>query len=212
LRFFCPTFAAAQRHKRFYNLPWLCAEAACGAGASVTPMARRRYAQGKADAFAVTLHLSPAQRARVLSSLRDDAAFLASSDAAGGLMDYSLIVGAAASPDSIVPPGPGAPHAPPLVASHEGVTHVYYIGLIDFLQTWSGGKKVAHVIKACCAPHPISTVPPGPYAAQFVGHFEGALREDGAEVEAGAGSAGAAAADGEVATIVATEEGAAEAK
>jgi hypothetical protein len=196
-----------QKHKRFYNLSWLCAEACCGADTSATPAARRAYALGKVDAFSVALHLSPAQRAAVLASLRDDAAFLASGDAAGGLMDYSLIVGAAASPDSVIPPGPGAPHAAPLVASYEGVTHVYYIGLIDFLQTWSGGKKVAHVIKACCAPHPISTIPPKAYAAQFVGHFEGALREDGTEVTTVAASGGGGAGeDGDAAVVQAQEE------
>ncbi len=104
-------------------------------------------------------------------------------------MDYSLIVGVAAdaadaAADAAVhPPGPGAPHAAPLVARHGGYTGVFYVGIIDFLQTWTGGKKVAHVIKACCAPHPISTVPPKAYAAQFVAHFEDALTGDGEEVD-----------------------------
>ena len=43
----------------------------------------------------------------------------------------------------------------------------YYLGIIDFLQGWTAGKKVAHVIKFLFAPKPISTVRPKPYADQF---------------------------------------------
>lgn len=171
--------ALAQAHKRWYNLPWLVAEATCGAGA-VTPAKRQRYAQGKREAFNAKLHLPPAQRESVLAALRADAAFLAGDDAAGGLMDYSLIVGVAEGSDAVHPPGPTAPHAAPLVSRRGGEVHeVFYCGVIDFLQTWNTGKKVAHVIKACCAPHPISTIPPKAYAAQFVKHFEQALLPDG---------------------------------
>ena len=155
------------------------AEATCGVGAVATPEKRRRYAQGKRDAFRAKLHLPPAQCAAVLAALRDDAAFLAGDDAAGGLMDYSLIVGVAEGPGAVHPPGPAAPPAAPLVSRRGGEVRVFYCGVIDFLQTWSASKKVAHVIKACCAPHPISTVPPKAYAAQFVAHFQQALLPDG---------------------------------
>ena len=49
---------------------------------------------------------------------------------------------------------------------------MFYIGIIDILQRWTASKKIAHGIKACCAPHPISTVPPASYARQFAAHFE----------------------------------------
>jgi hypothetical protein len=176
-----------QAHKRWYNLPWLVAECACGVGAVATPQPRRRYAQGKRDAFAAKLHLAPPQRESLLAALRDDVAFLSDSAVAGGLMDYSLIVGVAADASQHVhPPGPAAPHAPPLACRHGdvGSSVVYYCGIIDFLQTWTGGKKVAHVIKACCAPHPISTVPPKAYGLQFVKHFEEALLADGQPLDA----------------------------
>ena len=39
---------------------------------------------------------------------------------------------------------------------------IYY----DYYQGWTGGKKVAHVIKKMFAPKPISTVSPTPYADQ----------------------------------------------
>jgi hypothetical protein len=172
-------FSVAQAHKRWYNLPWLMAEAACGAGAVATPEKRRRYAVGKREAFAAKLHLPPALCDSVLAALRDDAAFLAGDDAAGGLMDYSLIVGVAEGAEAIHQPGPGAPHAAPLVSRRGADVRVFYCGVIDFLQTWTAGKKAAHVIKACCAPHPISTIPPKAYAAQFVRHFEQALLPDG---------------------------------
>ena len=171
-----------QAHKRFYNLPWLVAECACGAGAVATPNERRKYALGKRAAFDAKLHLVPAQRDALLAALRDDAAFLGDAATAGGLLDYSLIVGVAVAEDpaaAVVASGPGAPHAAPLVARHEGELFVYYAGIIDFLQTWGASKKVAHLIKACCAPHPISTVPPKAYARQFVQHMEAALLADG---------------------------------
>ena len=171
--------ACSQAHKRWYNLPWLMAEATCGVGAVATPEKRRRYAKGKRDAFNTKLHLPAAQVDAVLAALREDAAFLAGDDAAGGLMDYSLIVGVAEGADAVYPPGPAAPHAAPLVSRRGGEVRVFYCGIIDFLQTWNTSKKVAHVIKACCAPHPISTVPPKAYAAQFVKHFEQALLPDG---------------------------------
>jgi hypothetical protein len=168
-----------QAHKRWYNLPWLMAEAACGVGAVATPEKRRRYAQGKRDAFNAKLHLPAATCDSVLAALRDDAAFLGGGDAAGGLMDYSLIVGVAEGAEAVHPPGPAAPHAMPLVSRRGGKVLVFYCGVIDFLQTWNSGKKAAHVIKACCAPHPISTIPPKAYALQFVKHFEQALLPDG---------------------------------
>ena len=148
-------------------------------GAVATPQKRRLYAQGKRDAFDAKMHLPPPLCDSVLAALRDDAAFLSGPDAAGGLMDYSLIVGVAEGADAVHPPGPAAPHAAPLVSRRGDKVLVFYAGVIDFLQTWSASKKVAHVIKACCAPHPISTVPPKAYAAQFVKHFEQALLPDG---------------------------------
>lgn len=99
--------AIEERHKRWFNLHWLAAEACCGKGASSTPPERRRYALGKVEAFNLRVVLTAAQRSALLASLRDDAAFLGSPLAAGGCMDYSLLVGVLAPP-----PGDGpAEHA-----------------------------------------------------------------------------------------------------
>ena len=51
-----------------------------------------------------------------------------------------------------------------------------YFGIIDFLQAWTGGKRCAHVIKACCAPPPISTISPKAYSRQFSEFFAWKLR------------------------------------
>ena len=184
-------------HKRFYNLSWVVGEAVCGASSMLTPTARHTYAQGKEEAFHATFSLSPEQREGLLASLRDDAAFLASPAAAGGLMDYSIILGVArygAAEEAAgiagleetreaLPDAPAWVHARPLCVRSGGYLYVYYIGIIDFLQQWTTGKKVAHFIKECCAPHPISTVPPPVYARQFVAHFEHAFVGDGVAVE-----------------------------
>lgn len=43
--------------------------------------------------------------------------------------------------------------------------------MIDFLQPWTTGKKVAHCIKCTFAPKPISTIHPTQYADQFLDFF-----------------------------------------
>ena len=189
-------------HKRFYNLSWMMGEALCGAQSLLTPPARHTYAQGKEEAFTASFSLAPEQRETLVTSLRDDAAFLASPSAAGGLMDYSIILGVARygpaeeaagvagleEPGEAQPDAPASVHARPLCVRSGGFLYVYYIGIIDFLQQWTTGKKVAHLIKECCAPHPISTVPPPVYARQFVAHFEHAFVGDGVAVEKKSGA------------------------
>jgi len=181
-------------HKRFYQLGWLLAECVCGFGAAATPPARRAYALGKQEAFRTRLHVTPEQRAALLEALAADCAFLEA--ACGGLMDYSLIVGVvdASPPPPGAPPPPsplqrvslGACHAPPLASRlPSGQPVVYYVGLIDFLQRWTGSKRAAHAIKACVAPHPISTVPPRAYARQFLAHFRGCVVGDGGALRPG---------------------------
>ena len=173
-------YTRAQAHKRFFNVPWLLAECVCGAGAAATPPQRRKYILGKREAFNAKFHVTAAQRDTLLASLRDDIAFLTSEAACGGLMDYSIILGMTSFPldqpeglaTAYAPFTAGCGYARPMAAVHEGRVHVFYVGVIDFLQAWTTGKKVAHVIKAVFAPHPISTVPPAAYGKQFLKHFE----------------------------------------
>jgi hypothetical protein len=58
-----------------------------------------------------------------------------------------------------------------------------YFGVIDFLQRWTGGKKVAHVIKKIFAPRPISTVNPNAYARQFKEFFDYKMKGVGFEAQ-----------------------------
>jgi hypothetical protein len=67
-------------------------------------------------------------------------------------------------------------HGKPYASRHGGDAVIAYFGIIDFLQAWTGGKRCAHVIKACCAPPPISTISPGAYAKQFREFFQWKLR------------------------------------
>jgi len=43
----------------------------------------------------------------------------------------------------------GDVHNAPYVVEHRGEVLILYLGVIDFLQGWNTGKKVAHVIKRC---------------------------------------------------------------
>jgi hypothetical protein len=161
-----------QVHKRFYNLPLLMAEAA-GLQQCVAAD-RRTYMRGKTRALSETFELSPEDRQLVTSLATADANFLA----AAGLMDYSLILGTMTKrmlPNGRVPqfpPGGALRDGKPLVQvtqSPEGpVATALYLGIIDYLQGWTTGKRVAHVIKELFAPHPISTIEPRAYSRQFV--------------------------------------------
>ena len=55
--------------------------------------------------------------------------------------------------------------------SGRGQRELYYLGIIDFLQEWTAGKKVAAVIKKAVAPQPASTIPPHRYSVQFHHYF-----------------------------------------
>ena len=50
--------------------------------------------------------------------------------------------------------GVGMPKQPYVVVEGKRAT-AYYIGIIDFLQGWTGGKKCAHIIKVIFAPKPV---------------------------------------------------------
>lgn len=101
-------------------------------------------------------------------------------------MDYSLLVGIRRlTPDEahaqIRAPSPadGDAFVEPILTAYNGEVWVFYVGIIDFLQMWTGGKQAAHVIKDCFAPHPISTVAPTPYAKQFLDFFAKKFKQDG---------------------------------
>lgn len=101
-------------------------------------------------------------------------------------MDYSLLVGIrrlsleeAHAQIRAPVPAKGDAFVEPILTEVSGEVWVYYVGIIDFLQMWTGGKQVAHIIKDCFAPHPISTLAPDPYAKQFLAFFAKKLKDDG---------------------------------
>ena len=154
----------AQVHKRWYMVHWLVAEASFGC---CLPTARTEYYDGKKRARGAVFGLERHQHDAVQHAIGEDVTFLKSKE----LMDYSLILGVLSKPvgaDGRVPAFPpgGHPDQPYVVVTGK-MAKAYYLGIIDFLQGWTGGKKVAHVIKLLFAPKPISTVSPTPYADQF---------------------------------------------
>ena len=166
-------------HKRCWNVPWmLCEATGCNKG---VPASRTRYLSAKRRSFNFPIYVTKEQRLEILSAVKRDVALFDEF----GLMDYSMIVGVQRPP-----PGEAARclqearcgsdarrlHGKPYASRHGGDSVIVYFGIIDFLQAWTGGKRCAHVIKACCAPPPISTISPGAYAKQFREFFQWKLR------------------------------------
>ena len=153
-------------HMRCWKVPYFCCLWACGA----TPQKRKSYYAGKVRAYgAEFFHLKKKDADDMIRRLERDVAFLDAS----AVMDYSLILGVRRCPlvnyrKDMFPKGEGNQ---PFVSVHNGTVWAYYAGIIDFLQTWNCTKMSAACLKACCAPKPLSTVPPPQYALQFVNHF-----------------------------------------
>lgn len=155
-------------HKRFWRLDWMFLEAI----GKVTKN-RLRYVQGKREAFTSSIILTTEQKKEIMTTIKRDLQFFVEQD----LMDYSMIV-AIKQIDKV--------HEKisfESTAIHEDMynsfkvwdgdkLYIVYVGIIDFLQGWTMGKRVAHVIKCMFAPKPISTVHPVVYAEQFENFFE----------------------------------------
>jgi len=141
-------------HKRVWNLPMWCS--------CTWSQARRRYYAGKCEARQVKIPLLPSQRDAFLEALRRDVSWL------GGhqLMDYSLLVGIQESTGPGFSPRVGRPYVQP---GRGGQTTAVYISIIDFLQKWTMGKRVARVLKVL--EQNKATIPPKSYAARFAVHF-----------------------------------------
>ncbi|KAJ1634818.1 hypothetical protein T492DRAFT_970961 [Pavlovales sp. CCMP2436] len=151
-------------HKRCF------AVSTCWYGCDVIPClttaSRKRYLLGKSHAFETGFVMTAEAASRVVGMVHGDADMLS----AAGLMDYSLMLGVVRQPESApVPPADGLNQ---FVVSYGGWTYIYYMGIIDFLQTWTTSKKVAMLLKLPFAPKPLSTVPPAQYAHQFASSLE----------------------------------------
>eukprot|EP00940_MAST-03C_sp_MAST-3C-sp2_P003281 g3281.t1 len=157
-------------HMRCWKVPYFCCLSVFGA----TPQRRKSYYEGKVKAFAGEfLHFDEKGREDILRCLRSDTKFFASE----GTMDYSMILGVRRCPLSsytpgVFPKGTNGSANQPFLSVRGKTVWAYYIGIIDFLQEWDCTKQIAACIKCCCAPKPLSTVPPTTYAEQFYTHFE----------------------------------------
>lgn len=141
---------------------------------------RKKYVDGKRHAFSCAFNVTAKQRTMILESLERDVACF--SDC--GTMDYSLLVTIIKTTEEEIAdrgglPGSYLPNQPIVCVDPDGggIT-AYYMGVIDYLQEWTLGKKIAHLVKCCCAPHPISTVPPLAYRHQFFDHFDVKFRPE----------------------------------
>mmetsp|Transcript_20498 Transcript_20498/g.52090 ORF Transcript_20498/g.52090 Transcript_20498/m.52090 type:complete len:370 (-) Transcript_20498:217-1326(-) len=149
-------------HKRVWNVGMWCK--------ANWSKERRAYYEGKVKARDFEIPLTPEQRAQCLSSLERDTAWLAQHS----LMDYSLLVAVKNVPMS-ASGGRGLGHRPLLFKSRDGREVAVNISIIDFLQKWTMGKRVARCVK--CAECNKATIPPSMYARRFYHHFAHRLIE-----------------------------------
>eukprot|EP00927_Polykrikos_kofoidii_P061664 TRINITY_DN5649_c0_g1_i1.p1 TRINITY_DN5649_c0_g1~~TRINITY_DN5649_c0_g1_i1.p1 ORF type:complete len:404 (-),score=76.00 TRINITY_DN5649_c0_g1_i1:28-1239(-) len=155
-------------HKRFYNLHlW--------GGTCCWTEDRVQYFRGKVNARKLQVHISAAEREKVLRAIRRDTEWLAGH----GLMDYSLLLG-------VKPSSAGSHFWSPFTsmaskAPEDNVErHVANVescdvrfSIIDFLQPWNAKKQAAACFKFL-EPNR-ATVRPVAYARRFLSHFEKAL-------------------------------------
>ena len=171
-----------QVHRRCWHC---CADCPC-----VISEERRLYRNLKREARVMDFPIQWEEKKRIMSKLQSDAQCLRRH----GLMDYSLIIGVKRceeerfkreilSPRGGFLPGDdgGRDQVQPYYAVHKKGAAVevigYYLGIIDFLQPWTCGKKIAHQIK-CCDRKPLATVIPSEYGTRFEDYFEGKFKVD----------------------------------
>jgi hypothetical protein len=154
-------------HKRIWNVSMWC-------GKCRWTEDRRRYYKGKQDAARLTMSMSPEQRDDLVNKLAYDMDWLASHR----LMDYSLLV-AYKTEDPATTTFLRVP-------GENGEPLILCLSIIDFLQKWTCGKRVARALKVFeCSK---ATVPPCMYARRFQRHFEACLVGNAierAEIEVG---------------------------
>jgi len=155
-------------HKRFWRLDWMFLEAF-----GKVSKKRVRYVEGKRGAYTSSIILTSEQKREIMLMIKRDLQFFIKQD----LMDYSMIV-AIKQVDKMYATIPFENTKPCMnmynsfKVWHGDKLYIVYVGIIDFLQGWTTGKRVAHIIKCIFAPKPISTVHPVIYAEQFEKFFE----------------------------------------
>eukprot|EP00747_Dinoflagellata_sp_TGD_P187795 gnl/TRDRNA2_/TRDRNA2_45839_c0_seq1.p1 gnl/TRDRNA2_/TRDRNA2_45839_c0~~gnl/TRDRNA2_/TRDRNA2_45839_c0_seq1.p1 ORF type:complete len:388 (+),score=78.52 gnl/TRDRNA2_/TRDRNA2_45839_c0_seq1:100-1263(+) len=146
-------------HKRIWNLSmWF--------GKCMWSEERRLYYSCKQAAAHIDLSVTAEQRTLALRKIQRDTEWLGKHR----LMDYSLLVGICHGPAGFASPSTGL-RSCMVQRNKQGDGDVaIYIGIIDFLQKWTNGKKCARVIKV--AECNKATIPPLPYGRRFYRHFE----------------------------------------
>jgi len=144
---------------------------------------RLSYYMGKLRARHLELAITAKQRAEFMNLLRFDTNWLASKQ----LMDYSLLVGVKrmsqeefyadaitrhaflSTPDQFCQPliSRAIPQAD---GGGRDDVMLVYVGIIDFLETWSAPKMAARAVKFWETKK--ATIPPKPYAQRFFDHFD----------------------------------------
>eukprot|EP00913_Durusdinium_trenchii_P007907 g7418.t1 len=102
--------------------------------------ARRTYHAGKVEARKVQIPILSSQKDTFLEAMRRDVSWLAGQR----LMDYSLLV---AIKDHKETPTKGLPAGQPYVRQTSEGPIAVQMSIIDFLQRWTMGKRVARAIK-----------------------------------------------------------------
>jgi len=141
-------------HKRIWNLNMWC-------GKCCWSKERQRYYKGKRDAANFEMGVTEKQRSQLFEALAYDCEWLASHR----LMDYSLLV----ARKSEAP----ATQTYLRVRGDSGEEEILCISIIDFLQKWTCGKKVARALKVFECNK--ATVPPAYYAKRFNQHFRASI-------------------------------------
>lgn len=156
--------SVAAVHKRIWNLRMWC-------GRCAWSDQRRYYYQGKQDAAHLSLHMTPEQRSALVEQLRYDTDWLGQHH----LMDYSLLVAlknedTASDRSNLTQPGASKDYV--CIPGGRGAHNkqMLSISIIDFLQKWTCGKRIARGLKVFECNK--ATVPPGMYAKRFQRHFE----------------------------------------
>ncbi|CAE7530585.1 MSS4 [Symbiodinium natans] len=144
-------------HKRIWNVGMWC-------GQINWTDERKRYYAGKLEARGIEVELRPHQRSHFISLLKRDTDLLAGHN----LMDYSLLVATKETPSGLEAPGP-AELTPYRCPGKNGKDLLVYVSLIDFLQVWTNGKRVARCVKVCECNK--ATIPPKEYASRMLTHF-----------------------------------------
>jgi hypothetical protein len=150
-------------HKRWYKMGMKCGTCAW------TPE-RHRYYNGKKAARHVSISLYDDQRDKVIECIARDTAWLTSHQ----LMDYSLLVAvkdaSATGGFATGGSGPSTLGQRFLVKSDDGLdVNALHVAIIDYLQRWTNGKRVARCIKLL--EFDKATVPPDIYGARFLKDF-----------------------------------------